>query len=156
MLGQGGKWLRQNRPEVVFLPVIIYGYIYIEGGRLTPCWNVLSLSRPSGTYLVLAVVTAVLAAIFYTDIINDTSESSEQEVSFEAAREHAEKSGLYEAAVLFAFLLYLLLLLASLGELLIRMCHNDLVLVSIMLFTVILVVVIITEALMPDTENSDS
>ncbi|MFC7010071.1 hypothetical protein [Halalkalicoccus salilacus] len=154
MLGQGGKWLRQNRPEVVFLPVIIYGYIYIEGGRLTPCWNIFPLGLPSGTYLGLAFLTAVLAAIFYMDIINDTSDSSEQDVSFEAAREHAEESGLYEAAVLFSFLLYLLLLLVSLGELLIRICHNDLVLVSILLFTVILVVVIITEGLMPGTENS--
>lgn len=53
-------------------------------------------------------------------------------------------------------LLYILLLLVSLGELLIRMCHNDLVLVSILLFVVILVVVIVTEELMPDRENSES
>lgn len=92
MLGQVGKWLRQNRPEVVFLPVIIYGYIYVEGGRLTPCRNVFPLGLPSVTYLGLAVVTAVLAAIFYTDIINDTSVPSEKDISFDAAREHAEKS----------------------------------------------------------------
>lgn len=153
MLGKFSEWLRQNRPEVVFLPVVIYGYIYVEGDSFQPCWNVLPFGLSSMVFLWLAVATAVLAAIFYTDIINNSPDQPMDNVSLDAAREHDEESGLYGTVMVVVFGLYLLFLTVSLGELLLRSCRSDSVLISILLFVIILGVVLVAEVLMLDSEN---
>lgn len=153
MLGKFGEWLGESRPEVVFLPVIVYGYIYIERDNLEPCSTFVPLGFSSKVFLGLAVVTAIVAAVFYADIINDDSDQTVADISGDAAQEYHEEAGRYESVMIVVFVVYLSLLIESFVELLLRWCHDDPVLVSIALFAIILVVVLATEFLMPGPQS---
>jgi glucan phosphoethanolaminetransferase (alkaline phosphatase superfamily) len=155
MIGKFSDWLGKSRPEVVFLPVIVYGYIYVERDSLAPCTTFLARGYPSGIFLGMAILTAVVAAVLYTDIVyTESTDQSVSKVSKEEAAEYVEETGNYGLVVSASFAVYILLLAISAAELGIRWCRQDPVLVSIALFALIFVVVMITKGRIPEDQRS--
>ena len=126
--------LDQNRSQTVFLPTVVFGYIYVKFGSFTMCSSIVnSLPSFGGSRLIflgLAVGSTVLAAVIY------------------GARTELESpdtvGDLWSGAVL-ASVIQFTLLAWSFVELGIRVCSRDIIIISLFLLYVALMVIRLTE-----------
>lgn len=147
-----GEWLGEKRPEVLFLPVVVYGYIYVEHDNLGPCTILISRGFSSTAFLVLAALTAVAAAILYTALIYTDFDALPAELSPEEPWQQVEETGMYKWTMILVMVVYAGLFLGSVVELVLRWCREDMVLISIGLFYLTLIVMLITESQIPDSQ----
>ncbi len=144
MLGNIGRWISKDREEVIFIPVLVFGYIYVEFDELTPYFNPFSFGFSERAFLLLTVVCVVVASILYTVLNALSSDLSKSE-----ARDKLKSlSGKSKLLLTVLVLIYIVLLLSSIGELVLRLYHQDLVIIGLAMFYLVLITVSTTEFMM--------
>lgn len=125
--------LDQKRSETVFLPAVSFGYIYAEYNALVVCPSLAAVLPSFGwqqiSFLAFAAGSTVLAAYMYARPEPDQPSTLADIVSI--------------TTVVTA--LHLFLLAASFGELLVRVCSGNTVIVGLVLLYSALLIIRITE-----------
>ncbi len=143
MLGNLGRWIGKDREEVIFLPVLVFGYLYVEFDKLTPCFAPFSFGFSERVFLLLTVVCVLVASILYT-ILN----SLDSDLSKSEARDKLTSlSGKSQILLTGFVLIYICLLIASMGELVLRLCHQDLIIIGLTMFYLVLITVTTTDVM---------
>ena len=139
MFGLLGRMVTENRKESLFLPVVVFGYIYAKHSSIAICsYNPLAeyttfvyTGLPRWGYLLGAMLTAVGGAIIYhlreqTEANNEDYESLE-----DVLREQLSGNRLIKTLTVTIFSVgYLSVSLLSIVALGSRLCNGDLVIVG--------------------------
>jgi len=126
--------LDQNRSQTVFLPTVVFGYIYVKFGSFTVCSSIVNALPSFGgsrlTFLWLAVGSTVLAAIMY---------------GARTELESPDAVGDLRSGTVLASVVQFTLLAWSFVELGIRACSRDIIIIGLFLLYVALIVIRLTE-----------
>lgn len=126
--------LDQNRSQTVFLPTVVFGYIYANFGSFMICPNIVNLLPSFGgsrlTFLWMAIGSTVLAAVMY---------------GARAELESPDAVGNLRSWVVLASVVQFTLLAWSFMELGIRVCSQDIIIIGLFLLYVALIVIRATE-----------
>jgi len=126
--------LDQNRSQTVFLPPVVFGYIYVKLGSFTVCSSMVNVLPSFGgsrlTFLWLAVGSTVLAAVMY---------------GARTELESPDAVGDLRPGAVLTSLVQFTLLAWSFLELGIRVCSQDIIIIGLFLLYVALIVIRLTE-----------
>lgn len=144
MISNLGRWIGKDREEAIFLPILVFGYIYVEFDDLYSCFDLFSLELSEQVFLVLTIVCAIVAAILYAVLTGLDSNLSRVE-----ARNRLKSYSFGSQIVLTGLvLIYISLLITSIGELVLRLCNQDIVIIGLAIFSLVLITVSTTEMIL--------
>jgi hypothetical protein len=130
----------ENRSETVFLPTVVFGYIYVKKHSLSTCSNIIdfipSIVSFNSIFLFAAIFSSIIASAVYGTRTNIDGSSS-------------QSNGISMIKIVFSIQLSLLII--SFIELFARLCSKDIIILSLFLFYLSLFVITMTNMWVGDS-----